>query len=74
MYLIVIVKPDRISVGKARNTLLLYKYNHTSYMAKRGTTLKIKEKSKDSHKTKKRLAIKKVMLAAKKRPGKKKER
>ena len=34
-------------------------------MAKRGTTLSIKEKSRHSHKTKKRLAVKRVMLAKK---------
>jgi len=39
-------------------------------MAKRGTTLSPKKKSRHSHKTKKRLAIKKAMLEAKK--GKKK--
>jgi len=41
-------------------------------MAKRGTTLSIKTKSRHSHKTKKRLAIKKAMLAKKaSRKGKK---
>jgi hypothetical protein len=43
-------------------------------MAKRGTTLKKQVKSKGSPKTKKRLAIKEEMLAAKaagRRPGKK---
>lgn len=35
-------------------------------MAKRGTTLSPKKKSRHSHKTKKRLEIKKVMLAKKK--------
>lgn len=35
-------------------------------MAKRGTTLSPKKKSRHSHKTKKRLAIKKEMLAQKK--------
>ena len=34
-------------------------------MAKRGTTLSPKNKSRRSHKTKKRLAAKKVMLANK---------
>ncbi|MEI7765505.1 MAG: hypothetical protein WCI93_02875 [bacterium] len=34
-------------------------------MAKRGTTLSIKERSRHSHKTKKRLEIKSVMLANK---------
>jgi len=34
-------------------------------MAKRGTTLSIKKKSRHSHKTKKRLAIKKIMLEKK---------
>lgn len=34
-------------------------------MAKRGTTLSPKKKSRRSHKTKKRLAIKKAMLAKK---------
>ena len=34
-------------------------------MAKRGTTLSIKKKSRHSHKTKKRLEIKKQMLAKK---------
>ena len=34
-------------------------------MAKRGTTLSPKKKSRHSHKTKKRLAIKKTMLASK---------
>jgi hypothetical protein len=34
-------------------------------MAKRGTTLSPKKKSKHSHKTKKRLAVKEVMLAKK---------
>jgi hypothetical protein len=36
-------------------------------MAKRATTLRSKQKSRRSHKTKKRLAIKNTMLAAKKR-------
>lgn len=35
-------------------------------MAKRGTTLSPKKKSRRSHKTKKRLAIKHAMLAKKK--------
>jgi len=35
-------------------------------MAKRGTTLSPKKKSKHSHKTQKRLAIKRLMLAKKK--------
>jgi hypothetical protein len=39
-------------------------------MAKRGTTLSPKKKSRRSHKTKKRLAIKRLMLA-KKSTGKK---
>lgn len=34
-------------------------------MAKRGTTLSPKKKSRRSHKTKKRLAVKRVMLAKK---------
>jgi len=34
-------------------------------MAKRGTTLSPKKKSRHAHKTKKRLAIKRVTLAAK---------
>lgn len=34
-------------------------------MAKRGTTLSPKKKSRHSHKTKKRLAAKKIMLASK---------
>ncbi|MES3032118.1 MAG: hypothetical protein V4699_02670 [Patescibacteria group bacterium] len=34
-------------------------------MAKRGTTLSPKNRSRRSHKTKKRLAIKKLMLAKK---------
>ena len=34
-------------------------------MAKRGTTLSIKKKSRHSHKTKKRLEIKKKMLLSK---------
>jgi len=34
-------------------------------MAKRGTTLSPKKKSRHSHKTKKRLAVKKLMLAKK---------
>ena len=34
-------------------------------MAKRGTTLSPKKKSRHSHKTKKRLEIKRVMLAKK---------
>lgn len=34
-------------------------------MAKRSTTLTPKNKSRRSHKTKKRLAVKKLMLAAK---------
>jgi hypothetical protein len=34
-------------------------------MAKRGTTLSIKTKSRHSHKTKKRLAVKRAMLAKK---------
>lgn len=34
-------------------------------MAKRGTTLSIRPKSRRSHKTKKRLATKKTMLASK---------
>jgi len=34
-------------------------------MAKRGTTLSPKNKSRRSHKTKKRLAVKEVMLARK---------
>lgn len=34
-------------------------------MAKRGTTLSPKKKSTRSHKTKKRLAVKKVMLESK---------
>jgi len=34
-------------------------------MAKRGTTLSPKKKSRHSHKTKKRLATKKIMLASK---------
>lgn len=34
-------------------------------MAKRSTTIGLKPKSRHSHKTKKRLAIKKEMLAAK---------
>jgi len=34
-------------------------------MAKRGTTLSPKKKSRRSHKTKKRLAIKRLMLAKK---------
>jgi len=32
-------------------------------MAKRGTTLSVKTKSRHSHKTKKRLAVKEAMLA-----------
>jgi hypothetical protein len=39
-------------------------------MAKRGTTLSIKERSRHSHKTKKRLAIKALMLAKKHSPKK----
>lgn len=39
-------------------------------MAKRNTTLSPKKKSRRSHKTKKRLAIKKVMLDAKRNKGK----
>jgi hypothetical protein len=39
-------------------------------MAKRGTTLSPKKKSRHSHKTKKRLAVKHAMLA--KKAGKKK--
>ena len=39
-------------------------------MAKRGTTLSIRPKSRRSHKTKKRLVAKRVMLA--KKVGKKK--
>ena len=35
------------------------------YMAKRGTTLSPKRKSKHSHKTKKRLEIKRAMIANK---------
>ncbi|MEK7572678.1 MAG: hypothetical protein AAB493_02395 [Patescibacteria group bacterium] len=34
-------------------------------MAKRGTTLSVKKKSRHSHKTKKRLAVKRTMLAKK---------
>ena len=34
-------------------------------MAKRGTTLSVKKKSRHAHKTKKRLAIKKLMLSKK---------
>lgn len=34
-------------------------------MAKRGTTLGVKERSRHSHKTKKRLAVKATMLANK---------
>lgn len=41
-------------------------------MAKRGTTLSPKKKSRHSHKTKKRLEIKKLMLEA--RAAKKKKR
>lgn len=41
-------------------------------MAKRSTTLMQKKQSTHSHKTKKRLAIKKEMLAAKASKGKKK--
>lgn len=42
-------------------------------MAKRSTTLSPKKKSRRSHKTKKRLAVKKLMLGAKaKRKGGKK--
>lgn len=42
----------------------------TIYMAKRNTTLSPKKKSRRSHKTKKRLAIKKEMLAKKANRGK----
>ncbi|PIR69118.1 hypothetical protein COX93_01685 [Candidatus Nomurabacteria bacterium CG_4_10_14_0_2_um_filter_30_12] len=38
---------------------------HKKYMAKRSTTLGIKKKSRHSHKTKKRLEMKKLMLAGK---------
>ncbi len=41
-------------------------------MAKRGTTLSPKKKSRHSHKTKKRLAVKKLMLA--KKSGKRKSK
>lgn len=41
-------------------------------MAKRGTTLSPKKKSRHSHKTAKRLAVKKVMLSKKKTTTKKK--
>lgn len=43
-------------------------------MAKRDTTLSPKKKSRHSHKTKKRLAIKKTMLATKAAKAKKKKR
>jgi hypothetical protein len=36
-----------------------------NHMAKRGTTLSPKKKSRRSHKTKKRLEVKRVMLAKK---------
>jgi hypothetical protein len=36
-----------------------------NHMAKRGTTLSPKKKSRRSHKTKKRLGVKKAMLAKK---------
>lgn len=39
--------------------------NHTDTMAKRSTSLSPKKKSKGSHKTAKRLAVKKTMLAKK---------
>jgi hypothetical protein len=41
-------------------------------MAKRGTTLSPKKKSRHSHKTKKRLVAKKLMLAAKSKGKKRK--
>lgn len=41
-------------------------------MAKRNTTLSPKKKSRRSHKTKKRLAVKKDMLAKRATKGKKK--
>ena len=41
-------------------------------MAKRNTTLSPKKKSRRSHKTKKRLAVKKDMLAKRANKGKKK--
>jgi len=46
-----------------RKHLINNEYN--KYMAKRSTTLGIKKKSRRSHKTKKRLEIKKLMLAGK---------
>ena len=41
------------------------KLKYSKPMAKRGTTLSPKKKSRRSHKTKKRLAIKRAMLAKK---------
>jgi len=45
---------------------------YTAGMAKRATTLQQKKGSRHSHKTKKRLAIKQEMLAAKAAKGKSK--
>jgi hypothetical protein len=45
---------------------------YTTAMAKRSTSLQQKKGSRHSHKTKKRLAIKQEMLAAKASKGKKK--
>lgn len=52
-------------MSKPKDVAISQKLSYNSNMAKRDTTLGIKPKSRHSRKTKKRLAIKKVMLATK---------
>jgi hypothetical protein len=56
----------------AKHGFLLISMYTSSHMAKRDKTLGIHPKSNKSHKTKKRLEVKKTMLAAKKTTKKKK--